>query len=170
MLLAGCSGSSTLTTADLPSVGALPDLPSLSSFAPKTVVGTPTEVYTRIARGAVTCWFGATGPLKGRHIYHADAQPQSKGGAAEITIFQKDSSHPDPRALKAYWIGIVPTGEVPRVEVQNFKIEEPLASRMQADVNRWASSTNEGCVEAPTIQDWSAQQHLPGEKRKAAKK
>jgi hypothetical protein len=170
LLLAGCSGSSTLTTADLPSVGALPDLPSLSSFAPKTVVGTPTEVYTRIARGAVTCWFGATGPLKGDHIYHADAQPQSKGGAAEITIFQKDVAHPDPRALKAYWIGIVPTGEIPRVEVQNFKIAEPLASRMQADVNRWASSTNEGCLEVPALQDWSAQQQTPHDKKKAAKK
>lgn len=155
--LSGCSSDTGLTTKDLPSVGALPDLPTLSSFAPKSVVGTPTEVYTRIARGAVTCWFGATGPLKGRHIYHAEAQPQSKGGAAEIIIFEKDVSLPDPRALKAYWIGIVPTGEIPRVEVQNFKVTEPLASRMRADVDRWASSTQEGCGEAPALQGWSPQ-------------
>ena len=168
-LLCGCSGDSALSTADLPSVGALPDLPSISSFTPKSVVGTSTEVYTRIARGAVTCWFGAAGPLKGRHIYHADAEPQSKGGAAEITIFQKDASRTDPRALKAYWIGIVPTGENPRVEVQNFKINEPLASRMQADVDRWASSADEGCVESPALQNWSAQEHAPGEKKKPPK-
>ncbi len=39
----------------------------------------PTDVYTRIARGALTCWFGAAGPLKGTHIYHAEAAPASQG-------------------------------------------------------------------------------------------
>lgn len=126
------------------------------------VVGTPTELYTRIARGSVTCWFGASGPLKGRHIYHADAEPESKGGAAEITIFVKDTTAgPDPKALKAFQIAIKPTGGTPELGVENFKIEEPLATRLKADVARWAAGEEE-CGQGAITQGWDARQPAAG--------
>lgn len=151
--LAGCSAS---LTPELGSADDLPKLPSLGSLAADDVVGTPTEVYTRIARGAVSCWFGAGGPLKGNYIYHADALPESKGGGAEITIFGKDSTaSPDPRALKAFQIVIKPTGGTPELGVENFKVPEPLATRLKGDVGRWAAA-EEGCGEGPVTKGWDA--------------
>ena len=167
LLLTGCSGG---VAPELPAAGSL-QLPSLPALTGSNVVGTPTELYTRIARGAVTCWFGASGPLKGRHIYHADAEPESKGGAAEITIFVKDTSAgPNPKALKAFQIAIKPTGGTPELGVENFKIEEPLAARLRADVTRWAAA-EEGCGQGPVTQGWDARQpSKPADKPKRAAK
>ena len=69
-------------------------LASLTAMLPEAepgVVGTPTELYTRIARGALNCWFGATGPLKGRYIYHADAKPASQGGGSVIAARERNT-------------------------------------------------------------------------------
>lgn len=119
------------------------------------VTGTPTEVYTRVARGALTCWFGAAGPLKGTHIYHAEAAPASQGGQAEIEIFVKDPSAPDPRSLRAYKVLISPGEAKTKVEIENTKIPEPLAARMREDVDRWAADEG-GCGEAATTAGWQA--------------
>jgi hypothetical protein len=155
LVLAGCSSS---LTGDLPA-GApspLPALPSLPSLGGAKVVGTPTELYTRIARGAVTCWFGASGPLKGSYIYHADATPESKGGGSEITIFGKDTSvSTDPRATKAFQVAIRPTGGTPEIGVENIKVPEPLASRLKQDVGRWAAG-EETCGSGAITQGWDA--------------
>lgn len=130
---------------------------SLKSIFPKgqQIVGTPTELYTRIARGALTCWFGAAGPLKGGYMYHAEAAPPSKGGKSEIAIRVKDTSVGDPRSLRAFRIVIAPgeTGAV--VEVENAKIPEPLASSLTADTRRWAAA-EEGCSAAPAAAAWTA--------------
>lgn len=166
VFLCGCGG----TAPELPAVGSL-QLPELPSLTGTKIVGTPTELYTRIARGAVTCWFGATGKLKGRHIYHADAEPESKGGAAQIIIFSKDySQSADPRALKAFQIAIKPTGGTPELGVENFKIEEPLASQMKTDVARWAAG-DDGC-EGAIVQGWDARQPAKAQEKpkKSAKK
>jgi hypothetical protein len=168
LLLASCAG----TAPELPPASPL-SLSSLPALTGTDVTGTPTEVYTRIARGAVTCWFGASGPLKGRYIYHAEAHPESKGGGAEITIFMRDRSAAttesgDPRSLKAFQVGIRPTGGTPEVGVENFKIDEPLATRMKGDVSRWAG-TQEGCGERPVTEGWAAQDPKATKAGKAAK-
>ena len=113
-------------------------MPSLTALLPEgdSIVGSPTEVYTRVARGVLTCWFGAAGPLKSTHIYHAEADPASKGGKSEIEIFRKDPTAPDPRSLRAYRILIQPSGSSStKVEVENLTIDEPLASRLGSDVS-----------------------------------
>ena len=69
--LAGCAGDGAPPALSLPSPGASADAPSplKALITPEgVVVGTPTEVYTRIARGVLTCWFGAAGPLKKAYI------------------------------------------------------------------------------------------------------
>lgn len=158
-LLAACSGDAAPTSLGLPSAGELGSLPSIASLTASTghVPGSPTEVYTRIARGALTCWFGASGPLRQTYIYHADAEPPSKGGRSEIVIFAKDPSTTDPRALRAFRVSIAPSADrpEPQVGVENLKIAEPLATRLTADVNRWAAN-QEGCGEAPVTAGWSA--------------
>lgn len=154
--LAGCAGS-TLETAGLPTpsqlklpVVKLPEAPKLSDIelpkASKPVVGTPTEVYERVGRGAVSCWLGAGGPLKGTHIYDAEAEPAHKGGAAEIVIRERDENAPNPRSVRAYRISIQPGGsETATVEVENLKLPESLARQMKSNVEAW-SAGEEGCA------------------------
>jgi hypothetical protein len=176
-LVAGCAnGPSPLT--GLPQVGdvttsatppptATPpkpvlEVPSLTALLPSSdnIVGSSTEVYTRIARGVLTCWFGAAGPLKSTHVYHAEADPASKGGKSEIEIFQKDPTASDPRSLRAYRVVILPSGSTAKVEIENIKIAEPLASRLGADVLRWSQSEG-GCGDSPVTGGWAAQQVAP---------
>lgn len=170
VLLAGCTGGpSPLMSLPQPGSGTtsatpspLLSAPSLAALLPQgdSATGTPTEVYTRIARGVLTCWFGAKGPLKATHIYHAEAEPASKGGKSEIEIFQKDPAAQDPRSLRAYRITILPSGSAAKVETENIKVAEPLASRLNADVMRWSSAEG-GCGDGPVTGGWSAEQLPP---------
>ncbi len=119
------------------------------------VVGSPTEVYTRLARGVLTCWFGADGPLKAAYIYHAQADPASKGGRAQIRIMTRDHEASDPRALRAYLIAISPGEGSTKVEVENRRLPEHMAVRLKEDVDRWATGID-GCGEGPVTAGWSA--------------
>ncbi len=151
---AGC-GTAGLETSTLPSPSALslPDLPKLPDVpkielpkAPPPVVGTPTEVYERVGRGAVSCWLGGRGPLKGTHIYEAAAEPAHKGGQAEIYIREKDTDPQNPRGVRAYRIAIRPAGdEKASIEVENFKLPDRLAQQMSKNVEAWAAG-EDGCA------------------------
>jgi hypothetical protein len=128
------------------------------------LVATPTEVYTRVARGALTCWFGAAGALRQDYIYHADAAPPSKGGGAEILIFARDESAQDPRSQRVFQIAITSVDGKTRLEVANLKMPEPVAARMNGDLARWAAG-EEGCGERPITEGWSAREVPPAERR-----
>lgn len=147
-------------------------LPKAEAVLPSLVqvVGTPTELYTRIARGALTCWFGASGPLKDTYIYHADADSESKGARSQISIHVRDKtkvSSTEQKSTRVYRVVIAPGDSKPTVESENLKLPEPLAARLTADVKRWASD-EEGCSEAPAQANWSADRKPP-EKEKTAK-
>lgn len=187
LLLQGCSSSLVPGETGVATTGAAPPIvPPAQSPAPaeesgtvatlkamlpkgEQIVGTPTELYTRIARGALTCWFGASGPLKSGYMYHAEAAPPSKGGRSEIIIRIKDKDATDPRSLRAYRVAIAPgeTGSV--LETENVKIPEPLATSLGADVRRWAAD-DEGCSAAPASGDWSAGAKPPEQPAKTAQK
>lgn len=144
LLVCGCAGNAPgVATATLPS---LPDLPKIElPKPPPPVVGTPTEVYERIGRGAMSCWFGKDGPLKGGYIYDAIAEPASKGGRAEITIRERDTGAPSPRGVKAFRIGIEPASdEETVVAAENIKLPEPVATSMKKSVAAW-SIGDQGC-------------------------
>ena len=164
--IAGCSGTAPLPEIALPppaetaqpaASGGIPAATAALQGGPlpqDLVAATPTEVYTRVARGVLTCWFGAAGPLKTAYIYHAEAEPASKGGASEIKIMTRDTAADDPRALRAYRIVFAPSENKTRVEIENVRISEPLATRMMLDVKRW-SADEEGC-EGPVTAGWTA--------------
>jgi hypothetical protein len=174
-MLAGCTGEgSSLPALSLPPPDSKADSgPGLQSLiTPEgVVVGTPTEVYTRIARGVLTCWFGADGPLKTGYIYHAEASPASKGGNSEIKIMTRDQDADDPRALRAYRVLISPSGDKTRLEIENVRIPEPMAARLKLDVERW-SRNEEGCGESPVTAGWGAEPvaAAKGDKTKKEKK
>lgn len=168
---AGCSGNGSPPVLGLPSPGETGSAPPpgtsegipsataalQSILTPQDLVaGTPTEVYTRIARGVLTCWFGSAGPLKANYIYHAEAEPASKGGSSEIKIMTRDVEADDPRALRAYRIAIQPSEDKTRIELENARIPEPLAARLKSDVERW-SRDEPGCGEGPVTAGWAAE-------------
>ena len=138
MLLAG--GCSNATVPTLPS---LSELTGTVSEAP--VVGAPTEVYARVARGAMACWFGTSGPLKAAYIYHAEAEPAAQGGKAEIIIHERDRTIDTQKGAKAFRVAITKEGEVTSLAVENMKLPEPLAKSMEADVRRWGAGSI-GCA------------------------
>lgn len=119
-----------------------------------SVVGSPTDVYTRLARGVLTCWFGADGPLKKSYIYHAQADPASKGGNSRIRIMTRDHEADDPRALRAYMIQISPGDGRTKVEVENRRLPNHLADALKKDIERWVMG-EEGCGDAPVTAGWS---------------
>jgi len=101
----------------------------------------PVEIYSRIARGALSCWFGPQGSLKKTHIFHADAAPPSAGGEAEIILHERDLGAQSPRSLRWFRINVVKSGEGSTVQIENLRFPEPAAREMTADVVRWASGT-----------------------------
>ena len=98
----------------------------------------PIDLYTKIARGALTCWFGPNGSLKKTHVFHADTAPEHKGGEVEIVLHQRDEVSPGPRALRAYRIAITRSGDGSQMLSENLKLPEPVAKDMRADLTRWA--------------------------------
>ncbi len=150
LLLGGCSGATP------PVLPTLPEIAEALSLHQDEVVGSPTEVYERVARGAMACWFGAAGPLKANYIYHAEAQPAAQGGTAEIVIHERDRQSENPRGLRAFRVAIAPKGETASVDIEILKLPDPLARSMKKDVRRWAAG-GIGCTEGKG--QWSP--HLP---------
>ena len=148
-ILAGCSS----TSPSLPSV-AMPDVaaitPKLAPADAPRPVGAPTEIYTRVGRGILTCWFSPSGPLKPAYIYNADAQPPSKGGASVISIHKRDREATDPRSIRAWKLAIIPDPEGTKVEIENFKLPPEIAEPLARDARRWAAG-EENCSEPTTL-------------------
>jgi hypothetical protein len=148
-IVAGCSSASP----SLPSV-AMPDVaaitPKLAPADAPRPVGAPTEIYTRVGRGILTCWFSPSGPLKPAYIYNADAQPPSKGGASVISIHQRDREATDPRSIRAWKLAIIPDPEGTKVEIENYKLPPEIAEPLARDARRWAAG-EENCSDQTTL-------------------
>lgn len=150
---AGCASSALPT---LPPAQA-PELPKqaggeTSRDAAETVSvvpGNPTDVYALVARGAHRCWFGADGALKATHVFHAEAEPPAKGGAAEIVLHERDETLRDKRGARAFRVtfSAIPAGV--RVGVDTPKMERQLAQIMTKDVMTWVKGGGECSLQRP---------------------
>ncbi|MCH9806609.1 MAG: hypothetical protein K0U74_02650 [Alphaproteobacteria bacterium] len=158
LLAGGCSGDLKLEDLQAGATGALSQIPAAaSSLVPKGIkppVGTATEVYTRVARGALTCWMGAHGSLKGTHLFQAEAQPRAKGGAARIDIHERLKGKPNQPGKKVFVVSISPVGSSAVVGAENLALGEKLGEGMKADVHRWAAA-EEGCFKEPILDGWA---------------
>jgi hypothetical protein len=108
------------------------------------VQGTPTEIYSLVARAALGCWFAANGPLKATHVFYADAAPPSRGGRAEIVLHERNASLSDQRGARAFRVGFASDASGVRVDVAAIKITSTLAELMVRDVEVWAKG-GAGC-------------------------
>lgn len=114
-------------------------LPATLGSAPSsTHAEPPVEIYSRIARGALSCWFGAQGGLKKSHIFHADVAPDSAGGAAEIIVHERDDTAENPRSYRAFRVAITPAAGGSEVSAQNLRMPADVGREMGTDVIRWA--------------------------------
>jgi hypothetical protein len=102
------------------------------------VPGTPTEIYALVARGAHRCWFGAEGPLKPTHVFHAEADSPASGGTAEMVLHERDETLRDKRGTRAFRVSFssVPAGV--RLAIAAPKMEQQLAQLMTREVAAWA--------------------------------
>jgi hypothetical protein len=160
LVLAGCSGPNA------PSLPALPQLAGTISEAP--VTGTPTDVYERVARGALACWFGTSGPLKLNYVYHAEAEPAAKGGKAEIVIHERDRTSDNPKGIRAWRLAITSEDEQTTLVFENLKLPEPLAKSMEADARRWSAGAL-GCTDQ-AAGGWSENKQEPARPATDSKK
>ena len=139
--VAACSsgGENTGLAAAL-TAGSLPAGDSLIANA------APTTVYAVIAQKALACWMGPKGPLKGTHIFHADAASPTTGGRAEIALHERDTSQPHPWGGRVFRIELTPEGggTDTRITMVNIKLSHDLADALRTDVATWANGSD-GC-------------------------
>lgn len=163
LLIAGCSNVPKLPTAEslaTSATNAFSALPKptldLQLNKIKPPVGSPTEIYTRIARGALSCWLGAYGPIKTTHMFRAAAEPRSKGGRSTITIYEAPKDKNRKIGKRAFAVRIAPSGNTASVSAENVTLSEKLAERFNIDVHRWAAN-DQGCFAPEDVaQDWTA--------------
>lgn len=193
--LSGCAGGGG---AQLPTLG-LPTAPSVEAASqpattpppsapgaaqqPGNVIdqtggrgGSATDIYSRLASGAMKCWFAVGGPLKTDYVYHATAAPASRGGKAQIVIHRRDPTQPNPRGAKAYLVDIDPTGEASAtVRTENLKMTDAFATAMTNDITRWTKGEDD-CSSSSAVAGWTpaapqpVAEAVPATKTKATKK
>jgi hypothetical protein len=120
-------------------------LPTLGPAGEASRVAIPVEeAYARIARGAHACWFAASGPLKRSHVFHAEVDPPSRGGAADIGVLERDTAQPSPWGRRVFRIGLTAVDGNTAIEVANLALPDALAARMRSEVFQWLDG-NSGC-------------------------
>ncbi len=129
-------------------------LPKLSQFseplggATAVAIGVaepPVDVYAKIARGALQCWFGVEGSLKATHTFHARAEPEAKGGGAQILVQTRAPENPNHGELTAYRITITPTPAGSHVDAENARFSKSQGEIMTGDVKRWIAEGGTAC-------------------------
>ena len=124
----------SLATASLPeTLASVGNTPSLT--------GTPTDVYSRIAQRALNCWFGAGGPLKGTHVFAAEAPPPSAGRARRSCMHERDQGVQADKIRGARGRSASrmtrESDTSTRLTLQVGKLAPDLAQAMEKDVLAW---------------------------------
>jgi hypothetical protein len=145
LALGACSSTGVPTLAPTPAPVETGNLPTADSALETTTIaeGTPTEVYALVARGALGCWFGS-GPLRGTHIFQAEASPPAQGGMAEIVVHERDPAMRDHKGAKAFRVTFAGAAQGVRVGIVRLKVETRLGDLMVKDVTVWAGG-GKGC-------------------------
>jgi hypothetical protein len=145
-MAAACSNASLLSLPPPPQVQPEAEVADKRVPVETAVIvpGTPTGVYSQVARGALQCWFGADGPLKPSHVFEAEAEPPAKGGAAEIVLYERDETLRDKRGARALRVAIASASNSVRVATTVMRLEARTAQHMTKDVEVWARG-GQGC-------------------------
>jgi len=159
--LGGCAAGGAVDTSVLTAgtTGALAKLPgdAAASIAKgmRQPKGTPNEIYTRVARGLLTCWMAGPGSLRERYLYQAEAQPDREGGVSKISLHERVMDAPNQPGRIAYQVLIEPVGETATVGTENRHLEPALSDNISQDIYRWAAG-EETCTEDGVTEGWGA--------------
>lgn len=113
-----------------------------------TAPGRPVDVYVMLARQTKACWLTVPAPLSEGYVFTAEAKPEFAGGTAGITLFERNTAEgvEGQKGLLAYSIGLSPESDATRIKLENARIPESFAAKMEEDVTRWAKGET-GCSE-----------------------
>lgn len=158
--LSGCAGNgpvdtSVLTAGTTGALAAIPNAATALTKGMKQPKGSPTDIYTRIARGVLTCWLGGYGPLRTQYLFQAEARPEHQGGGSKILIHERIKDAPNQPGRVAFLIQIEPVGETATVSAENKQLPTSIGDNISQDVYRWAAG-EEGCLEGGVTAGWGA--------------
>lgn len=142
LALMGCEGTSLLKTDSLKLAVTPTNL--ATNFSSAHTEGTH-EIYSRVARGAKSCWFGAGKPLEASHVFEGKLEPESEGGAAEVAVHIRTPDQPNPRGGKVFIVSITKEGEGSSLVTESRRLPDALANSMRADVAKWARTGSAEC-------------------------
>ena len=169
LALSACAGETD--PAQL-ATGALEALPKAAFEMPEGLgapKGSATDIYSRVARGALTCWLGANGPLRKTHMFHASADPPAKGGKSKIVIFELRKGGKQKRGARAFVVSIVPDGATANVGTENVRMPPKIGAKMRRDVYRW-SAAQLGCLKGGVVSGWNVESNAKSKKNKKKSK
>jgi len=146
-MLAGCGSTDLLNTASLPALPKLPDAIAITGHSSSHSENTH-EIYSRVARGAKTCWFGPGKPLVKDYAFDGEAASDADGGAAEVAVHVRTPDQPNPRGGKVFIVSIAKVADGSKLEMESRRIPDVMAEQLRADVARWAKT---GSVECGTL-------------------
>ena len=141
LVLGGCEGTGVLKTASLSS---LPTLPTITAHSSNHSESTH-EIYSRVARGAKTCWFGPGKPLVKGYVFDGEAASDADGGAAEVAVHVRTPDQPNPRGGKVFIVSITKVADSSKLEMESRRIPDGMAEQLRADVARWAKTGSVEC-------------------------
>jgi hypothetical protein len=141
IVLGGCEGTAILKTASLSN---LPSLPTVTAYSSSHSESTH-EIYSRVARGAKTCWFGPDKPLVKGYVFDGEAASEVDGGAAEVAVHVRTPDQPNPRGGKVFIVSITKVADGSKLEMENRRIPDGMAEQLRADVARWAKTGSVEC-------------------------
>lgn len=144
LILSGCSGTDLLNTSSLPTLPALPNAIAITGHSSSHSENTH-EIYSRVARGAKTCWFGPGKPLVKGYVFDGEAASDADGGAAEVAVHVRTPDQPNPRGGKVFIIGITKVADGSKLEMESRRIPDVMAEQMRANVARWAKAGSVEC-------------------------
>lgn len=142
-VLAGCGSTDLLKTASLPKLPALPT--SIAAAHSSSHSENTHEIYSRVARGAKTCWFGPGKPLVKDYAFDGEVAPDADGGAAEVAVHVRTPDQPNPRGGKVFIVGITKVADGSKIEMESRRIPDAMAEQLRADVARWAKTGSTEC-------------------------
>jgi len=142
LALMGCEGTNLLKTESLKLAVTPANL--ATNFSSTHTEGTP-EIYSRVARGAKTCWFGTGKPLEASHVFEGKLEPESEGGEAEVAVHIRTPDQPSPRGGKVFIVSITKEGEGSSLVTESRRLPDALANSLRADVAKWARTGSVEC-------------------------
>lgn len=145
LALGACGNASELlNTASVPALPSLPKSIAITPHSSSHGEGTH-EIYSRVARGAKTCWFGPGKPLVKGYVFDGESASDADGGAAEVSVHVRTPDQPNPRGGKVFIVSITKEGDGSKLEMESRRLSDVMAEQMRADVAKWAKAGSAEC-------------------------